>query len=623
MIKARSKHALSYVTAGCLIIVLGLIRIHLFQHSQARDPVAISAGRLICGQTILDSPYSYAGPPGSYKSGKAGLPTYGTAHSDFPHDTAGVVLATGVRDYPSYQLRPKTVYYLLPGKHIGSFEADREDAFVGGFSGGKPTVLSGNYSVNQKAAIDSNSTNGNQPGVVIEYMTIEKYTPNVDAGAINQDTNTNWKIQYNTIAYNVPGAGVMAGAGNILKDNCMTQNGQYGFQSTDVNGFGADSLTRGPYNVAIRGNEISYNDTCDLSGRLNNSVIGWSHHDPVPSKYRNSNCGKVVGDGNQGGFKLWETNGVTIAGNYIHNNWGPGGWADTNNANTTWRGNTITANEGEAIIEEISYNFSITGNYIADNDWADGLNNPGFPQAAIYISESGSDTTFGGIPACAEPSCSGQGWYPHRSVISRNTLVNNGGSIFLWQNSNRYCSSGIDGVCTLVKGGSSGPFTLSSCHANLRSASVNATTHVGNRTNSPMEDWWDGCMWRSENVRITANTIDFNPAAIKDCNSSAWPDCGASGMFSEYGSPPNNEPGWVVATELTFFQDNAWSDNTYNGPSTFYAWNQGNNDNPVSWAHWTGSVSNGDKCGSLGEQQSGSCTGPFGQDTGSTFDASR
>ena len=51
---------------------------------------------------------------------------------------------------------------------------------------------------------------------------------------------------------------------------------------------------------------------------------------------------------------------MTIKDNYIHNNWGPGIWADTNNANTTYTGNTITDNDGEAIIEEISYNFSIT-----------------------------------------------------------------------------------------------------------------------------------------------------------------------------------------------------------------------------------------------------------------------
>ena len=55
--------------------------------------------------------------------------------------------------------------------------------------------------------------------------------------------------------------------------------------------------------------------------------------------------------------------------NYIHNNWGPAAWADTDNVNTTYSHNVITDNDS-GIIEEISYNFAITDNYMADNGWA-------------------------------------------------------------------------------------------------------------------------------------------------------------------------------------------------------------------------------------------------------------
>jgi hypothetical protein len=109
-------------------------------------------------------------------------------------------------------------------------------------------------------------------------------------------------------------------------------------------------------------------------------------------------------------------------------------------------------------IEEISYNFAITGNYIAGNNIIDGLAGNQFPGAAIYISESGSDRQFGGVPACAEPSCAGRPSHSSQSVISGNTLVDNGGSVFLWQNSDRYCSGPNDGVCTLVNGGRLGTF---------------------------------------------------------------------------------------------------------------------------------------------------------------------
>lgn len=579
---------------------------------------AARAGKRVCGRQVLTSPYSYDGAAGKYSSGTAGLPTFGHPGTDFPKDTAGVVLPAGTHSYASYQLRPDTVYYLLPGEHVGSLMADANDAFVGGFSHRGGTILSGNYS-GPHWAIDSNSSDGDQPGVTIEYLTIMKYQPDGNAGAINQESNSSWTIQYNTITLNAPGAGVVLGTGNTLRKNCLTLNGQYGFTSTANNAWKTDPLTGGPYNITVTGNEISYNDTCDFEGLLTNPAIGWSKHDPVPAGYRNAECGKVVPDGDQGGFKLWQTDGVTIRDNYIHNNWGPGGWADTNNANTTFTGNTITDNDGPAIIEEISYNFAITGNYLARNGWAGGLANPGFPTPAIYVSESGSDSTFGGVPPCPKVLCPRQGSYAARSLIEGNVMVNNGGSVMLWQNSDRYCSDGYDHACTLVDGGSSGPFTMAGCQSNLSSATVNTVSYAGSKSGSPMEDWWNGCLWKTENVSVTHNVIDFNPAAIPHCIHSDWPDCGAGGIFSEYGSPPNHQPGWVVATQLTFYQSNSWSNNYYNGPSSFYAWDQGNGGNPVSWAAWTGSVARGDKCSSAGERSSGYCTGPFGRDSGSTY----
>jgi parallel beta helix pectate lyase-like protein len=577
----------------------------------------------VCDRPVLNSPYDYDGAPGSFRSGTRGLPTYGTPGSDFPNATAGAVLPAGRHSYLSYQLQPDTVYYLLPGTHTGFIQADKGDAFVGGWAGGVRTVLSGDYAGN-KWAIDSNFSDGNQPGVVIEYLTIEKFQPPGDGAAINQSANTNWMLRHDTVTLNVPGAGMIAGSSNVIEDNCLTLNGQYGFQSSDVGSWGRDSLTDGPYNVTIKDNEISYNDTCDFEGLLSNPAIGWSRHNPVPVRYRNPHCGPVTPDGNEGGFKLWQTNGVTIEGNYIHHNWGPGIWADTNNANTTYTRNVIAYNDGQGIIEEISYNFSITENYLAQNGWAAGLGNFRFPTPAIYISESGSDTTFGGVPACREASCSGQGSYPRKSVISRNTLVNNSGSVFLWQSSDRFCSAGFDNVCTLVRSGRSAPFTLAGCKSNLPSASINPVSYVGRRTGRPPRDWWDGCVWRTANVSITSNVIDFDPAGIPHCNRADWPDCGAGGIFSEYGvSTPYKSPGeWAIASQLTFFQHNTWAGNVYRGPSRFYAWAQGNGDSPLNWSKWTGQVAKGDKCSSADERQSGACPGPFGQDSGSTYTSS-
>ncbi len=380
------------------------------------------------------------------------------------------MLAPGTRDYYSYQLRPYTVYYLEPGVHVGFIMADTRDAFVGGYYRGQTSIMSGEYD-GLRWAIDSNTTDGNQRGVTIQYLTIEKYRPYTAGGAINQDANTGWAIKNDLITLNVPGAGAILGSNNLLQNSCLTLNGQYGFQSVNSDPWGHDSLTGGPFNITVKGDEISYNDTCDYEGLAVNPANNSKPYNPVPAKYRNSQCGTVVSDGDQGGFKLWETNKVTIEDNYIHNNWGPGAWADTDNANTNYVANKFVHNDGPAIMEEISYNFSITDNYMADNDWVGGVGNPWYPEPAIYISESGSDSTFGGVP----------GPYSKQSVISGNTLVNNGGSVFLWQNSNRYCSDGSDGVCTLVDHGVKGPFTLTACAKNLPTAALN-TKFVGTVT---------------------------------------------------------------------------------------------------------------------------------------------
>ena len=574
-------------------------------------------GRAICGDPILRSPYTYTGRAGPYPSGTPGLPTFGAPGTDFPEATAGTVLPPETADYQNWQLSPHTVYYLAPGMHHGSFSANAGDVFVGGYADGVGSTLDGQYS--RKTAIDSNIATGEQRNVTIQYLTIQEFTPYVDQTAINQTGAGGWRLLNSTVTRNVPGGGMFAASDNVLEANCLTQNGQYGFQSAQT--LQGDELTGGPYNVWIENNEISYNDTCDLSGLLDNPLLGWKNYNPVPAEYRNPACGTVEGDGNQGGFKLWGTNGVMIKNNWIHHNWGVGGWADTNNANTTWTGNTITDNENGAIWEEISYNFSITDNYIARNNLIDGLDNPGFPMPAIYISESGSDSKNGGVPACRMPSCiaSKMPAYPARSVISDNTLVDNGGGVFLWQNSNRHCNDGSDGVCTLVKDGAHGPFSMSGCARNLPGATLDRTAFVGKVTGAPSQDYWDGCMWQTENVAISRNEIDFDPARIAGCNDRAWPACGANGVFSQYGGPNEAADGWDVPTQITFFQGNRWFDNRYQGPSKFYAWNQGNLENPVSWADWTGAADRGGKCSALVELQSGTCVGPFGQDVGSRF----
>jgi Right handed beta helix region len=584
---------------------------------EAGTTTAMAVGSPVCGTDRLRSPYTYAGPAGPFRSGTGGLPTYGRAGTDFPRARAGRVIAPGTGDFANWELEPNTVYYLAPGVHHRSILASKGDVFVGGYAAGRGSVLDGGYG--RATAIDSNITVGEQTGVTIQYLTIQRFTPPVDQTAINQTGAGGWRLLDSTVTLNVPGGGMFAATDAVLRRNCLTLNGQYGFQAAQT--VRGDSLTGGPYNVWVEENEISYNDTCGLSGLLQNEALGWHDHNPVPERYRNPRCGAVEGTGNQGGFKLWATNGVMIRGNWIHHNWGVGGWADSNNANTTWVGNTITDNENGGIWEETSYNFSITDNHLARNNLTDGPGNPSFPMPAIYISESGSDSRNGGVPPCTMPSClaSGVPGYPEGSKITGNTLVDNGGGVFLWQNSDRHCNDGYDAACTLTRGGEKGPFSTAGCAVNLPGADLDRTKHIGQVTGSPPHDYWYGCMWATQNVTVSKNRIEFDPAAIPGCTEQAWPACGANGIFSKFGGPNEQAEGADVPTQLTFFQGNRWHDNVYDGPSTFYAWSQGNPKNPVSWAQWSAPLGTEVPCTAPTEESSGACTGPFGQDAGSVF----
>ena len=245
------------------------------------------------------------------------------------------MLPPETRDYQNWELKPRTVYYLAPGRAPRQLQRQRGGRVRRGVRR-RRREHARRRGTSGRIAIDSNITTGEQGNVTIAYLTIQKFTPPVDQTAINQTGAGGWKLLNSTVTLNVPGGGMFAATDNVLRNNCLTRNGQYGFQSAQT--LRGDALTGGPYNVWIENNEISYNDTCDLSGLLNNAALGWKDHNPVPAEFRNPHCGMVKGDGNQGGFKLWGTNGVMIRKNWIHHNWGVGGWADTNNANTTWTG---------------------------------------------------------------------------------------------------------------------------------------------------------------------------------------------------------------------------------------------------------------------------------------------
>ena len=314
----------------------------------------------------------------------------------------------------------------------------------------------------------------------------------------------------------------------------------------------------GDSNVTVTNNEISYNDTAG---------------------YDNGGAGGD-GCGCAGGGKFWATNGATVTGNYVHDNADPGIWADTDNTGFNISNNYISHNGAQGIMYEISYNASITNNTLVDNGWQAGPQNPGFPTAALYVSESGGDSRVTGA-------------YSGQFNITGNVFTDNWGGVLLWENSNRDRSDGSDDVCTLV---APSIYTVSSCGSHLGNATPNQSPTISTTV--------DGRPKTSRSRKTRSISISANIGS----NCTVPNDCGFNGLFSEYGSS-NPYTGWVVPTNISNNQNNHFFNNTYNGPWNFDGFNQGDN---VTSSQWT--------AGFLDGNGSGVRFNP--QDAGSSFNGS-
>jgi parallel beta helix pectate lyase-like protein len=457
---------------------------------------------------------------------------------------AGAVTIAAGTNEASAGGQPNTTYWLAPGTHtLGSGQYDQLQPASGDVYEGAPGAVLNGENVNDYAFV-STATD-----VTIEYLTIENFVAPQSEGVVNQNSASNWTIQDDTIENNPNGAGAMLGTNNVLTHDCLTKNGQYGFQSYS---------STGPHNVTITDNEISDNDTRNYTAT-------------------------TPGCGCTGGAKFWDTTGATITGNYIHDNESDGLWADTDNSGLDFADNYFADNYGPAIEYEISYNASITDNTFVGNAVGAGPTNPGFPEAAIYVSESGSD------PRVAGP-------YGTAFDISGNVFTDNWSGVVLWENSNRYCGSTANtstGYCTLV---TPSTYTTTSCAANVPSSTP---------TGSP--DYYDNCRWKTQNVDVSSNTFNFTPAGVApDCTASEG--CGYNGIFSEYGTYPPFT-GWVVPTHISNHQNNHFTDNTYNGAWRFMGFTDGE---AATWAQWTAGF----------KDTTGSGDTFDAQDAGSTYNGS-
>jgi hypothetical protein len=256
-----------------------------------------------------------------------------------------------------------------------------------------------------------------------------------------------------------------------------------------------------------------------------------------------------------GGAKFWGVKRATVTKNYVHGNLGPGLWADTNSRGFEVKHNYFADNQGQGFIYETSYNLQLADNTFVRNALVAGPKLAEFPDSAVYISGSGADTR---IP----------GPYANTLAITGNTFTDNWGGVVLWEDPDRFCGS---------------PANTSASQCTMVNPQV-VTKESCNASNIAAEPYYNACRWKTQNVLVSRNYFNFDPASIgSDCTPGRY--CGFNGIFSRWGSGPSWSPyqAGVVENHITFDQDNHFEKNNYNGPWQFMIRDQGN---AVSWATW-------------------------------------
>jgi len=417
--------------------------------------------------------------------------------------------------------RANTTYWFAPGIHtLGSGQYNNIDPSNGAtFIGGPGAILDGQHI--QNSAFDDTATH-----ITIKYLTIRNFGTwggDQQEGVVNHDSGSYWTITHSTIVGNA-GAGVMLGNDNILSWSCIQGNQQYGFNAYSNNGT--------IHNILLDHDTIAGNDT-------------WNY------EVKENGCGC------SGGGKFWNVINAVVTNNWIVNNRSVGLWADTDNAGFEFVNNYFENNQGPGLMYEISYNALIQYNTFNHNAVSSGPASSGFPESAIYISESGCDPR---VPSKYGSQC----------LVANNDFLNNWGGIIIWENANRFCASpdnSSTGYCTMVDPKA----TLSTC---ANASLIKTQPYLGD------------CRWKAQNFLVEDNLFSFSPAALGRACTVAN-NCGYNGVFSEYGSDPSWSPYMadMVPNNIAYHQNNHFVANTYIGPWCFMGWQLGTS---VGWNQWRG-----------------------------------
>lgn len=212
-----------------------------------------------------------------------------------------------------------------------------------------------------ETSVTRHAFHGNAAGIEISNLTVEMYANPAQSGAVmagegpggDAEPRDGWIITGVTAQLN-HGAGIAFDRtiGTRIVASRADFNGQIGIAGT-----GEATL--------IEGNEIAGNNTAGF-------LWEWE----------------------AGGTKFALHNGLTVRGNRVHNNAGPGLWSDIDNRDVLYEENEVWDNAAAGIFHEISFNAVIrnnrlSGNGLIDHGWCYG--------AGIQISMSSDVQVTGNV----------------------------------------------------------------------------------------------------------------------------------------------------------------------------------------------------------------------------------
>ena len=187
-------------------------------------------------------------------------------------------------------------------------------------------------------------TPGPANNVTIKGLTIEKFATPSQTGAVggagisnpNPAVGVNWIVENNEIRLN-HAYGVRINFGWQVLNNYIHDNGNLGIGG-GLGGGMSEALGAIPSNVLIQGNEIARNN------------------------YAHFKTGFQAG-----GVKIAGSRAIVIRGNYVHDNEGPGLWADIKNYDILYDNNTVLGNTEGGIAHEISFASIVRNNRLLKN----------------------------------------------------------------------------------------------------------------------------------------------------------------------------------------------------------------------------------------------------------------